>query len=416
MVALGTRPKGALFAPFGLCTLAFALLPTPIGPQDLTVLFSYRAAAERRPEAAPTFGTLHVAAFRLPQPVGTAIPRPTGYRLASLDPKALDLTAALPRAGEVGEAADGTLILFPRVDRRLKGDSLVTPAPQLDAPPPRASAPDMHAALAPVPEPESASGSHLLPEDMSLDPLTEDNVWPNLASAELAPSRNPTMDTARLYFGAGALDAPPDVLDRPEPAPIPVPARRPADAGGETVAGKGEVTGKGRAPASPAERLGLNGKTRAKAEKCLAEAVYFESRGESERGQIAVAQVVMNRVFSEFYPDNVCDVVYQNAHRRLACQFTFACDGIRDVVRDQEAWRRAKRIAQDTLDGKLWLDDVGKATHYHASWVRPWWIRSMRKLHKIGVHSFYRPRRWGDGSDEPIWGSAAATTETAKKL
>jgi spore germination cell wall hydrolase CwlJ-like protein len=121
-------------------------------------------------------------------------------------------------------------------------------------------------------------------------------------------------------------------------------------------------------------------------------------------------------VFSEFYPDNVCDVVYQNAHRRLACQFTFACDGIRDVVRDQEAWRRARRIAQDTLDGKLWLDDVGKATHYHASWVRPWWIRSMRKLHKIGVHSFYRPRRWGDGSDEPIWGSAAATTETAKKL
>jgi spore germination cell wall hydrolase CwlJ-like protein len=227
------------------------------------------------------------------------------------------------------------------------------------------------------------------------------------------------MDTARLYFGVGALDAPPDELDRPEAVPeheIPMPAHRPADAGGETVAGKGEVTGNGKAPSSPAERLGLAGKSRARAEKCLAEAVYFESRGESVRGQMAVAQVVMNRVFSDFYPGDVCDVVYQNAHRRLACQFTFACDGIRDVVRDQDAWQRAKRIAADTLDGKLWLEDVGKATHYHAYWVRPWWIRTMRKLHKIGVHSFYRPRRWGDGSDEPMWGNAAATAEAAKTL
>jgi spore germination cell wall hydrolase CwlJ-like protein len=421
-VVLGARPKGALVAPFGLSVLVFALLPMPVGPQDLTALFPHPAAADQRPAPASAFGTLRVAAFRFPQPVGTVIPRPAAHRLASLDPDALDLTIALPRAGEADEASDGTPIPFPRLDRRLKGDSLFPPEPAIAPvlpPSPSALAHAAHAALAPAPDSELAPGSHLLPGDTSLDAQLDDNVWPDLGSAELSPSLNPTMDTARLYFGVGALDAPPDVLDRPEAVPeheIPMPAHRPADADGERVAGKGEVTGNGKGPSSPAERLGLSAKTRAKAEKCLAEAVYFESRGESVRGQMAVAQVVMNRVFSEFYPDNVCDVVYQNAHRRLACQFTFACDGIRDVVRDQDAWQRAKRIAVDTLDGKLWLEDVGKATHYHAYWVRPWWIRTMRKLHKIGVHSFYRPRRWGDGSDEPMWGNAAATAEAAKTL
>jgi spore germination cell wall hydrolase CwlJ-like protein len=172
----------------------------------------------------------------------------------------------------------------------------------------------------------------------------------------------------------------------------------------ETVAPKGEVTGPDRRLKSPSERLGLNVKDRARAEKCLAEAVYFEARGEPVRGQVAVAQVVMNRVFSGFYPGNVCGVVYQNAHRHLACQFTFACDNVRDVVREHELWSQAKQIARDTMDGKLWLPEIGKSTHYHASWVNPWWVRTMRKNARIGVHSFYRPRRWGDGADAPIWG------------
>jgi spore germination cell wall hydrolase CwlJ-like protein len=158
------------------------------------------------------------------------------------------------------------------------------------------------------------------------------------------------------------------------------------------------------------------GATRAKAEKCLTDAIYFEARGEVVNGQIAVAQVVLNRVFSGFYPSTVCGVVYQNAHRRLACQFTFACDGIPDRVTEPEAWARAKTIARDTLDGKLWLSQVGKSTHYHAYWVRPNWVREMMKLHKLGVHTFYRPRAWGDGADAPVWGDAVATAEAAKKL
>jgi spore germination cell wall hydrolase CwlJ-like protein len=185
---------------------------------------------------------------------------------------------------------------------------------------------------------------------------------------------------------------------------------------GITVAGKGEVTGEGRRPKSPAERLGLDGKARTKAEQCLANAVYFEARGEPVRGQIAVAQVVMNRVFSGYYPNDVCGVVYQNAHRHLACQFTFACDGIPDRITEPDAWARAKRISAATLDGNVWLPEIGKATHYHAYWVHPWWVRTMRKLSRIGVHTFYRPKRWGDGADKPSWGSAQSTAEASAKM
>ena len=120
-----------------------------------------------------------------------------------------------------------------------------------------------------------------------------------------------------------------------------------------------------------------------------------------KRGQIAVAQVVMNRVFSGFYPNNVCGVVYQNAHRKLACQFTFACDGIPDKIEEPDMWEQAKEIARDMLDGKLWLPEIGHSTHYHAYWVHPSWVNEMRKLYKIGVHSFYRPRAWGDTIEVP---------------
>jgi spore germination cell wall hydrolase CwlJ-like protein len=185
---------------------------------------------------------------------------------------------------------------------------------------------------------------------------------------------------------------------------------------GVTVAGKGEVTGADARPKSPAERLSLSGPKRAKAEKCLANAVYFEARSEPVRGQIAVAQVVMNRAFSGFYPNDVCGVVYQNAHRHLACQFTFACDGIPDVINDTESWERAKRIANETLDGKLWLPEIAKSTHYHASYVRPYWVRAMKKHAKIGLHNFYRPHKWGDGSDTPSWGSATYTADAAAKM
>jgi spore germination cell wall hydrolase CwlJ-like protein len=202
-------------------------------------------------------------------------------------------------------------------------------------------------------------------------------------------------------------------------ASLPVDADGPVRAGeiGESIAPKGEVNSDNQHAKTPAERLGLfDEKSRAKPEKCLAEAVYFEARGEAVRGQIAVAQVVLNRAFSGKYPETVCGVVYQNKHRYLACQFTFACDRHPDVIRDQKAWERAKAVASGSLDGKLWLPEVGKATHYHAYWVRPWWVRTMTRLDKIGVHTFYRPTRWGDGADAPQWGDPAATATASQTL
>ncbi len=158
-------------------------------------------------------------------------------------------------------------------------------------------------------------------------------------------------------------------------------------------------------PMSPAQRLHLIGKSRARAQNCLARAIYFEARDQPYRGQVAVAQVVMNRVFSGVYPRDVCGVVYQNASHRLACQFTFACDGKPDIITERRPWYRAERIARLTLDGKLYVQAVGTATHYHATYVHPYWVREMRRYAREGIHLFYRPRAWGNGSNEPIWSS-----------
>jgi hypothetical protein len=241
-------------------------------------------------------------------------------------------------------------------------------------------------------------------------------------------------DTARIYFGTDPLLTEQEEIMPWAPGYAPVvkgmdtgdpdiklAALTPEDivnnsAGGESIANKGEVTGVDRRPKSPAERLGLAGSKRAKQQKCLADAIYFEARGEPVRGQIAVAQVVMNRVFSPFYPDSVCGVVYQNANRRLSCQFTFACDGKPERIEEPDAWTRAKRIASDMLDGKLWMPQIAKSTHYHAYWVHPRWVREMRKMFKIGVHTFYRPRAWGDGSDEPSWGDPKTTARETKLI
>ncbi|MGL4243104.1 MAG: cell wall hydrolase, partial [Beijerinckiaceae bacterium] len=123
--------------------------------------------------------------------------------------------------------------------------------------------------------------------------------------------------------------------------------------------------------------------------KCLAEAVYFEARSEPERGQAAVAQVVLNRVRHEAYPDTVCGVVYQNRHRYLACQFTFACEGKRLKTDESGPWATAQRIARDVAEGRTYLPGVGNATHYHANYVRPWWARYMERRERVGRHLFF---------------------------
>lgn len=130
----------------------------------------------------------------------------------------------------------------------------------------------------------------------------------------------------------------------------------------------------------------------AKEEHCLAQAIYFEARSEPAAGQAAVAQVVLNRVSSGLYPTSVCGVVFQNAQRYKACQFSFACEGRSLRVTEAGPWAAARRIARDVLQGRTYVEHVGAATHYHAQYVRPGWSRRLKKTDKIGQHIFYKLR------------------------
>ena len=125
-------------------------------------------------------------------------------------------------------------------------------------------------------------------------------------------------------------------------------------------------------------------------QKCLARGIYFEARGESLEGQAAVAQVILNRVRNPSFPATICGVVYQNDNWRNRCQFSFACDGIRDRVRSARHWQTAQDIAMAVTAGKIWFDSVGSSTHYHAVYVHPRWARTMEKRARIGLHVFYR--------------------------
>lgn len=124
-------------------------------------------------------------------------------------------------------------------------------------------------------------------------------------------------------------------------------------------------------------------------ENCLARAIYFEARSESELGQIAVAKVVLNRVKDPEYPNTICGVVYQGSGRRNACQFSFACDGLPDDVKSAAAWSKAKRLAKKTIAGDAKVAALTTATNYHADYVKPKWAKSMKRLVKIGRHIFY---------------------------
>lgn len=130
-------------------------------------------------------------------------------------------------------------------------------------------------------------------------------------------------------------------------------------------------------------------------QQCLASGVYFEARGESVKGQAAVAQVILNRVRNPAYPKTICGVVYQNEDWRNRCQFSFACDRIKDKVNSQYHWKIARDVAMAVTAGKIWLPEVGSATHYHAIYVWPRWARSMEKVGRIGLHVFYRTHGGG---------------------
>lgn len=123
--------------------------------------------------------------------------------------------------------------------------------------------------------------------------------------------------------------------------------------------------------------------------QCLTEALYFEARGETIKGQFAVAEVILNRVASRAYPNTLCGVINQGTGRRHACQFSFTCDGLPETVAEPKALARAGKIAARVLEGGVPALTDG-ATHYHVSNVRPGWARKLEHTATIGVHHFYR--------------------------
>jgi spore germination cell wall hydrolase CwlJ-like protein len=435
-ISHGRRQK---IAAVGCGALLLTLIPVTMGRGDLGALLARQpdvAARATKYILSSPFKAIHAATFSLPQPVGTVIPHPPVYALANFDPNDVATSIGALLLGDPNAPMQ-----YPAVNRRDKRDSLISRA--------RAPMPPMPPALPiePVTQAQADAPLYADTSEDRFDPYTkyefESVTDDGPAASDAAPSEGPAASVkqapadaskpktiARVYFGGAPIAAGHDAIKPWAPGQAPVvrqgpadpalklaalnPAEMSGDAGGVSTAEKGEVTGVDQRPKSPAERLALTGKARAKAEKCLANAVYFEARGEPVRGQIAVAQVVMNRVFSPFYPNDVCGVVYQNADHHLACQFTFACDGVPDVVTEPDAWARAKRIAADMLDGKLWMAEIGKSTHYHAYWVHPDWVSEMRKIDHIGGHIFYRPRAWGNGADEPSWSTPATTAAETK--
>ena len=122
---------------------------------------------------------------------------------------------------------------------------------------------------------------------------------------------------------------------------------------------------------------------------CLAEALYFEARGEPIQGQLAVGEVILNRVEDMRYPSSICKVINQGTGRRFACQFTYTCDGKLETVHERKPYEMALKIAKilmTTHDGKL----TRGSTHYHSNYVNPEWSKKFERVAKFGRHIFYR--------------------------
>lgn len=133
----------------------------------------------------------------------------------------------------------------------------------------------------------------------------------------------------------------------------------------------------------------LTARQAAREQRCLAEAIYYEARSESIYGQLAVAEVVLNRVRHRAYPDTICDVVYQGSDLSTGCQFTFTCDGSMAIAPRGRGWERAQRVAAHVTMGFA-QPITRRATHYHTVAVDPYWNGGLVRTRTVGDHIFYR--------------------------
>ena len=154
-------------------------------------------------------------------------------------------------------------------------------------------------------------------------------------------------------------------------------------------------------PAGPAARAFFaegTGIDKARALQCMTLALYYEAANEPTEGQRAVAQVILNRVAHPSYPDSVCGVVFQGSERRTGCQFSFTCDGSLARKPARATWDRARGVAAAALAGYVY-EPIGLATHYHATYVLPYWASSLTNVGTIGLHTFYKWRGVAGRSD-----------------
>jgi spore germination cell wall hydrolase CwlJ-like protein len=229
----------------------------------------------------------------------------------------------------------------------------------------------------------------LTPEDLT---LTEQAMAPRSPDGPGSDGTTPVIDdgstpsTPRAVALASTTPAPADAVPMEiAAAPVSPLGLEQGNSDGVSAVAKSDDSRPDYASLVDAGRMGSE-------ERCLAEAVYFEARSESEEGQAAVAQVVLNRVKSGLYPSTICGVVFQNRSRYKACQFSFACEGRSLRITEQGSWDRARRIADEVLNGKMYVAEVGGATHYHANYVRPRWAKRLKKMDVIGRHIFYKLR------------------------
>jgi hypothetical protein len=203
---------------------------------------------------------------------------------------------------------------------------------------------------------------------------SEDLATPNLTAPALSAAPGPVLGAARPEPAAVAATGM-TVIARIDPAALSLPDPRP-DTGRPTQVRR--------------DRAWIDRQPDAVGDaewRCLAEALYFEARGESVAGQFAVAEVILNRRDMEGFPDTVCGVVRQGG--RKGCQFSFVCDGRSDRIGERDAFARAGKIARLMLDGAPRGLTEG-ATHFHTVAVRPSWSRRFDQTARIGVHLFYR--------------------------
>jgi spore germination cell wall hydrolase CwlJ-like protein len=297
--------------------------------------------------------------------------------------------------------------MFPEIDRSHRGDPLIGLRPAFDARLRNAHGlASMRAddAIFHYDETEPAAGLSELDEISGPESVATFEPWPDGERPTTAPARaeaSPPQEGSPITVRPAALNE--RLMQGATPAvgrAIALGSATPAPADStpiEVVALPGEprlpaTMGDVSAGVRPNYTALIGQDLVAQERRCLAEAIYFEARGEPEEGQAAVAQVVLNRVSSGLYPPTICGVVFQNREHYRACQFSFACEGKSLRITEPNAWRRAEQIATEVTNGKTYLSGVGGSTHFHANYVRPRWARRLEKIDVIGHHVFYKLR------------------------